>query len=621
VDFMAEKPGDARARLAGDRRDDRLAEFAQDRYGDTARPNAWHVMVLSDLTGADDRCPGATDDEALGLMGRWKAAESWAAARKLGVVREMIRRRAIPEKGMATADLPWEWEPDLQHEVAAQLRVSLIAAGKLLHLAWSLGARLPRVGGALADGRLDPGQATMIVAETDALPDDKAAAAEEVILAGLDDCRTWADLLRLVQRAVCTVDPDGARRRREQAERESARVRLWRESSGACALAGHALPTDEALAAWGHVEARAQHYRAQGIREYIDLLRVMAYLDLLTGTPAGERIARWTAEAAAKEGTATPAQGNSDPREDGRPGRGDGTDHPSASSPADAHPADTGPRDSSPEGGSPGGARPADAGAGPELRAKVNLTIPVGTATGGDNRPGEAWELGALDPDLARQLLAAAARSPGSEFCVTVTDEHGYAVGHGCAKPARPAKTTSHGRQPTGKPPPGPAPPARQATFTRRDRPGPPGGFGSWALTLPGMGTTFTVDLRPVPTHACDHAYETAGHDPGDWLRHVVQVRDGKCSFPSCGRHARESDFEHATAHEEGGKTCACNCHACSRTCHQVKQRPGWGVTSPKPGWHQWMTPSGRAYTQGPWQYPALCRAGRLAMTRETVGS
>jgi hypothetical protein len=235
----------------------------------------------------------------------------------------------------------------------------------------------------------------------------------------------------------------------------------------------------------------------------------------------------------------------------------------------------------------------------------VNLTIPIGTAAGWHDRPGEAWELGALDPALARQLLAAAARSPGSEFCVTVVDQHGFAVGHGCCKPARPAKSGRRGRQPAGKAPPGPAPPHDRATFTRRDGPGPPKGFGSWTLTLPGAGTTCTVDLKPVPTHACDHAYETAGHDPSDWLRHVVQVRDGKCSFPSCGRHARETDFEHAVPHDQGGKTCACNCHACSRTCHQVKQRPGWSVTSPKPGWHQWQTPSGRTYVQGPWQYLA----------------
>jgi Domain of unknown function (DUF222) len=657
------------------RRDGRLADFAQDRYGDTARPNAWHVMILNDLTGAGDRCPDATDDEALGLMGRWKAVESWAAARMLGVAREMIRRRAIPEKGMATPGLPWEWERELEHEVAAQLRVSLVAAGKLLHLAWSLEARLPGIGNTLSEGRLDPGQAKMIVLETDALPDDKATAAQELILAGLGDCHTWADLLRLVQRAVCTVDPDGARRRREQAERESARVRLWRESSGACALAGHALPTDEALAAWAHVEARAQHYRSHGIKEYIDLLRVMAYLDLLNGVPAADRIAQWTADAAMKAGTAKPGTGSSDTAEDhkatgaapgharpGPHGTGDRSGTPGGTAPgnrsprggapdpgtgdihADGYPGAACPGTASPgvddrtDDPSPGDPRPEDlatgAGdaantsgtgpsdtrpgghAGPELRAKVNLTIPMGTATGHQDRPGEAWELGALDPALARQLLAAAARSPGSEFCVTVTDERGFAVGHGCCKPAKPAKPGNRDRRPPGTAPPGPSPPEGRATFTPRDggwhsgchsgchSVGPPGGLGSWTLTLPGTATTFTVDLKPVPTHACDHAYQSAGHDPSDWLRHVVQVRDGKCSFPACGRHARESDFEHAIPHQDGGKTCACNCHACSRSCHQVKQRPGWSVTSPAPGWHQWRTPAGRTYTQGPWQYP-----------------
>jgi hypothetical protein len=35
-----------------------------------------------------------------------------------------------------------------------------------------------------------------------------------------------------------------------------------------------------------------------------------------------------------------------------------------------------------------------------------------------------------------------------------------------------------------------------------------------------------------------------------------------------------------------------------------VKQSPGWEVTQPKPGWHQWQTPSGRIYVQGPKRYP-----------------
>jgi hypothetical protein len=147
-------------------------------------------------------------------------------------------------------------------------------------------------------------------------------------------------------------------------------------------------------------------------------------------------------------------------------------------------------------------------------------------------------------------------------------------------------------------------PPGRAAWgFTRDTDPGPPGGYGDWTLTLPN-GNHLTVELRPVPTFGCDHQYESHAYQPNDTLRHLVQVRDGECTFPPCSRHARESDFEHATPYDQGGRTCACNAGARSRACHQVKQSKGWNVTQPRPGWHQWETPSGRTYTQGPKRYP-----------------
>jgi hypothetical protein len=150
-------------------------------------------------------------------------------------------------------------------------------------------------------------------------------------------------------------------------------------------------------------------------------------------------------------------------------------------------------------------------------------------------------------------------------------------------------------------------PPAdlHRATFTPSGKPGPPSGFGSWILTLPGAQHPFSVDIEPVPVYECDHRFESTGHDPGDKLRHLLQVRDGKCSFPTCSRRARESDFEHATPYDKDGRTCGCNCHMCSRSCHRTKQSAGWSVTSFLPGFHQWTTPAGRAYLQEPWQYPA----------------
>jgi hypothetical protein len=224
------------------------------------------------------------------------------------------------------------------------------------------------------------------------------------------------------------------------------------------------------------------------------------------------------------------------------------------------------------------------------------LTIPLATLLGLANRPGESNALGPLDPALARDLAHAAARSPHSTWHITITNPDGTAIGHGCAR----TRTT---RTKPGKSPPRPAR-DRPWAFTRRDGPGPPGGYGTWTLTLPD-GKDLAVDLHPIPVYDCDHRYQTRAYQPGDLLRHLVQVRDGECTFPCCSRHARETDFEHAIPYDQGGRTCACNAGARSRRCHKVKQAKGWTLTQPRPGFHQWTTPSGRTITQGPKRYPS----------------
>ena len=581
-------------------RDSRWPMFAQGGPGDQAIPNAWQIMTLYDLSGSEGRCRGATDDEVFGMLGRWGAAAGWLESRKLAVMRELIRRRPDERSvGTATdAGLPWDWDDRLAREVALELRVSVPAAQKLLWTAWALEVRLPGIGKVLDEGRLDASRAKMVVEETNVLGEsDKLAAAEELILAGLARCKTWMDLLRLVQRAVVTVDPDGAEKRREQEEKENARVRFWREAAGTCALLGKGLPTDEALRAQAHIEQRAQQYRAAGVKRGIDILRVAAFLDLINGVPLADRVARFTAE----DGQDQPGTGATDPDS--------GT--PNSSGPGAREPASDGPRDADgDESGPPG---PAGSAPGPEsaVAAEVNLTlrhidIPFFTAAaaaaggGGGQRAGEARSLGVLDPALARRLAEAAARHPDSKFCLTIVDRDGRAIGHGCCKPRKRSKRRESR---TGQRD-GPPPSTFRLTPCDGD-PGPPGGFGWWILTLPGHGRELIVDLHPVPTGECGHQYESARHAPGDLLRHLVNVRDGKCGFPACSRHARESDFEHARPFDQGGRTCGCNCWSCSRSCHRVKQSDGWDVTEVQPGYHQWTTPSGRSYTQEPWQYPS----------------
>ncbi|MCW2934429.1 MAG: hypothetical protein JWM19_5391 [Actinomycetia bacterium] len=227
------------------------------------------------------------------------------------------------------------------------------------------------------------------------------------------------------------------------------------------------------------------------------------------------------------------------------------------------------------------------------MLALGNLALPLLTVLGVAERPGEVHGLGALDPDLVRGLAAAGARHLDSTFCITVTDEHGFAIGHGCCRPMRGKKGKTV-----------PVDPDR-VTIIPSARTGPDGGYGSWILTLPGAPLPLIVDIDPVPTYQCDHRYESRTYQPNDKLRHLIQVRDGKCSFPACSRHARDSDFEHAQPYGKGGRTCGCNAHCASRSCHRAKQSPGWTVTKPRPGWTQWTTKAGRTYQQGPWRYPA----------------
>jgi hypothetical protein len=111
--------------------------------------------------------------------------------------------------------------------------------------------------------------------------------------------------------------------------------------------------------------------------------------------------------------------GGGDPDDDGGPG-----------------PGGPGPRPGAPPAGQARQPRPAD------------LVVPLATLLGLARRPGEIHGFGLLDPALARDLAAAAAASPRTEICVTVTSAEGYAIGHGCARPATRSKT----------PPAGPAP-------------------------------------------------------------------------------------------------------------------------------------------------------------------
>jgi len=663
-------------------RDPRLRGFAKGGDWDTCPPSAALATALESASGPGWRCPGAISDEMLGLLRQWQALESWAAAGKLGVLRALIRDEDQPLPGGGHhGDLPDGWTRSLTHDVALALSMPAVSAENLMWLAWDLAARLPGTGDLLAAGKLTYAKAKAVNEALQPLSEQDAATAESMILPDLPG-RTYGQAERLALQAAITVDPESAARRREDAEQRKSRVEMFREQSGAAALSGRDLPTDQTLAANASLCARAQEYKDSGAFPHdtrMDQYRVAAYLDLLNGIPAEVRIATGqvipvtrtnsppdTADAHDDQPDAAAADGDPDGRSDGTPDdggpRGDGPGGGPRDGRSDGTPNDGGPHGDGPDGDGPdgdgpdgdgpddgrgsGGAGPSGAGGDSPSVASPRLTdlvLPLSTLLGLAERPGEGHALGPLDPGLCRSLAVSAVASPHTTLCVTVTDEHGTAIGHGCARPPRKLNTGLGSSADPGSPggttlplpsrvnltitasrlaqltrqtgqstpacPPGSpghatGPPGQPPwTLIHADDPAPPGGHGNWALVLPD-GTQRIVRLEPMPTFDCDHRHESHAYQPNATLRHLVQVRDYTCTFPSCSRHARESDFEHAVPYDQGGRTCACNAGARSRQCHQVKQTNGWYVTQPRPGWHQWTTPSGRVYMREPKWYP-----------------
>jgi hypothetical protein len=566
----------------------------------TVAPSAALATALEDAAGPAGLYEDADTDALIGIARHWAAVESWAASGKLAALRAMTREDSDGRPRLRRRpDLPDGWDDSLTYEISGALAMGPVSAGNLASLAWTLGTRLAGIGRLLADGTLTLPKARLIAQLFEPLHDDEAARAEALILDELPE-KTYPQVDRLAWRAALAVAPDVAERRRAAGERR-ARVTVFREDSGAVALSGRDLPAADALAGHANVLARAREYQASGLfgSQSTSSLDALAYVDLLNGIGVQERIAF------TRGATAEPSDGPSD--DEHGDGKGDGP------GPDEGHGDDDGPRPG--DGDGPG--EPDDLRAPAPPLAEV--TVPLATLQRRAERAGDNRLLGPLDPALARDLAAAAARSPNSRWEITVVDGNGYATGHGIARPRR-----GSGQEPPPTGPPGCALPARVnitvtetflhqlAAQVAQPRPGaPPGAWqltltkpGTWTLTLPG-GRRLAVRFDVVPTYYCDHRYAVGSYLPGDRLRRLVQVRDHECTWPPCSRAARDSDFEHAVPHDKGGVTDACNAGARSRRCHQVKQMPGWTVTQPRPGWHVWTTPSGRSYTQEPWRYTA----------------
>jgi hypothetical protein len=685
------RPGPDGPSAPGARRSAPGQGFAAGHVLDAARPGPVLAGLADAAAGPGRGCAGLDDDQLIGVLGAWQKIEAWAAAGRLFAAAELIRRRpgdqpgplpgdgpsstGSPASGASSAStgspaglnspgtagagspagqgpaadpasgpasgaasgagvrpVPALFGKFAADELAVALACSRYAAERMLVLAHDLTARLPLTAAALNDGLIDAYKAQLIAEATRVLDDAAAAAAEALVIphiAGL----TPGQIRVRIARAVLKADPDAARARREQAQKD-ARVLFWREDAGTAALCGYSLPPDEALAADQIVHARARELKAAGLPGTMDQLRARAYLDVLLGQDSAA-IAR---PEPGTSGTGSPGGGEPGPGSPGSNGEPGGSGEPSSPG-GSGGPGSPGAEPSSPGGsvgggepGSPGGSgEPGSAGgsavgngAGHDgtgqhsagqhsagqhsagqhsagqhsagqhsagqpgaLAACINLTVPLATLLGLADHPGEASGFGPIDAALARDMVNRASAHPSTGWCLTVTDPDGLPLAHGCARPR-------HRR----KPRPG----------TERGS-GPPDEYGTWRLRSGfwGLGPDspdLAFDLDPIAVTDCDHRYQTSAHDPSDRLRHLVEIRDGECTWPPCRRAARRCDFEHTVPWEAGGVTCACNAGPRCRHHHHAKQAPGWQLSQDRPGYSTWTTPSGRTYTSGPATYP-----------------
>ncbi|MGO9080604.1 MAG: DUF222 domain-containing protein [Streptosporangiaceae bacterium] len=214
----------------------------------------------------------------------WRRLAAWAQASELAAVAETASRAAARDGRIAVA--PGGCPARVPEDAAAAVSVALTVthgtaawwAGLAVQLAW----RLAATGAALRAGQIDLVRARLIAEATKALDDDSARAVEVLVLpeAGHQPAGQLREALR---RAESAVDPAGAARRRQEAERR-ARVGLHAGEDGTATLAGLGLPGERAAAAMARITALARARQASGSAGSLDLLRAQVFAGLLLGT-------------------------------------------------------------------------------------------------------------------------------------------------------------------------------------------------------------------------------------------------------------------------------------------------------------------------------------------------
>jgi Domain of unknown function (DUF222) len=181
-------------------------------------------------------------------------------------------------------------DEDSAAEIGAALHLTRRAADIQLGVAWDLVERLPQVGEALSEGKIDLPRARVICDGIGHLPEEQARDAARVVLAEAPRLTTGQLAARL-RRITMSVDPEDARHCYETGVEER-RVIGEANPDGTANLLALNLPAESVTAMLERVNRLAKGAKTSGDERSTDQIRADVFADLVTGrgliaAPAG----------------------------------------------------------------------------------------------------------------------------------------------------------------------------------------------------------------------------------------------------------------------------------------------------------------------------------------------
>ncbi|MHC1560012.1 HNH endonuclease signature motif containing protein [Actinomycetospora sp. C-140] len=353
---------------------------------DALAPGAELVAALEGLSPA-----ALTGDDLAAYLRACAREQSRGTARVLDAMHHLGRARADTTVRHASTD---EFSGD---EICGVLGWSRTMANRKLDLADDLAVRLPEVGDALWEGRLDEPKATRFCEWTRDLADDHARAVCEELLAEAPELPV-GELIRRIEQSAAAIDAEWAERRAKRAEKQ-ARVILSPNPTGTATLSVCDVSAPAGLAMRDRVDALAAAVRALGVLIPVGTLRATVAERLLDGSMAGlddHRVALILAAEYHAQGEPGPADDHSsddgpsgDEPDDDEPDDGpdEGPDDGPDEGPDDGPHGPAGPDDGPADGGPDGGA--ADSGAGDSPGDDSPGDDSPGDDSPGDHSPGD----------------------------------------------------------------------------------------------------------------------------------------------------------------------------------------------------------------------------------------